>query len=193
MSSSQISVVAQVGDVRPSHRPRVAIRDLGRNEGGVLDDLMTRLSPRSRYLRFHVAVGTLNAATRHALLDVDGRDHLALVAEIDGRAVGVARFIRMPEDPTTADMAIAVADDHQRSGIGRQLLQALRDRASKVQIERLEADLLSWNVAALRLARAVFPYLLTRRDDGGTHLVCPIGEGLGFDITMDDVLADLLS
>jgi GNAT superfamily N-acetyltransferase len=192
MSTSQISAVPQVGDVLPAY-PQVAIRDLGRNEGAVLDDLMIRLSPRSRYLRFHVAVGKLNAATRRALLDVDDRDHVALVAEVQGRAVGIARFIRMQGIPSAADISIAVADEHHRSGIGRQLLQALRDRALAAGIQRLEADLLPWNVAALRLARAVFPYLLTRREDGGIHLVCSIGDDPGLEVTMDDVLADLLS
>lgn len=172
---------------------RIAIRDLRRNDGAVLDELMARLSPRSRYLRFHAAVGQLNAMTRGALLDVDGRDHLALVCEVDGRAVGVARLIRMRGDPRAADMAIAVVDDHQRLGIGGQLLQALRDRARDLHIEQLEADLLSWNVAALRLARRVFPYLITRRDCGVIHLICLIGDDPTFEITMDDLLADLLS
>ncbi len=159
----------------------------------MLDDLISRLSPRSRYLRFHAAVGSLNAATRRALLDFDDRDHVALVAEIGSLAVGIASFRRIPGSDGAAEVAIAVADDHQSRGVGRQLLKRLVDCAVEVQINRLEAHLLSWNVAGLGLARALFSGVITRRDADCIHLLCPIGPGLTIDITMEDLMAELLS
>lgn len=73
------------------------IRPLRRHEATLLDDFVDRLSPHSRYLRFHSPIPKLPPVVRKALLDVDGRDRIALVAESDdGAAIGIAHLIRTP-------------------------------------------------------------------------------------------------
>ena len=49
-----------------------------------------------------------------ALTDVDGHDHVAWLATVDGRPAGIARFVRVA--PCTADIAFEVADEHQGLG-----------------------------------------------------------------------------
>lgn len=174
----------------------IALRDMRPDEGDLLDALMSGLSPRSRYLRFHSPVPSLSAGMRRALLDIDGRDRVALVAEADdGTPVGIARTIRDRGRPDEAELAVAVIDAWHRRGIGRQLVTAVAERARTAGVRRLTARVLPENAAAVGLFRAVFPVCLTRRDDDALVLVAVLGRG-GVDdwtITTDDILADLAS
>lgn len=178
----------------PARRPpadAITIRSLRRDEGDLLDRLVTRMSPRSRYLRFHTPVRTLDDRMRRALLDVDARDHIALVAEAaDGTPVGIARMIRDRHARSEAEVAFAVVDAWHRRGVGRRLLEALVHRAPALGITRLHADVLAGNVAALGLFRAGLGLVLTRLDGDTVHLVGLVGDR-GWEITMDDILADL--
>ena len=74
----------------------VHVRPLRRDEAGVLDRVFAGLSPQSRHLRFHSPIPRLTAPVRRALLAVDGRDHVALVAVARGKPVGITRLIRDP-------------------------------------------------------------------------------------------------
>jgi hypothetical protein len=75
----------------------VHVRPLGRDEGALLDTVFTGLSPRSRYLRFHSPVHRLTESVRRSLLEVDGRDHVALVAVSQrGEALGIADSFATP-------------------------------------------------------------------------------------------------
>jgi hypothetical protein len=71
-----------------------------------------RLSAESRYRRFLSPHDHLTAAELRYLTDVDHHDHEALVA-VDpdtGEGVGVARYVRDPQRPDSAEIAVAVAD-----------------------------------------------------------------------------------
>jgi RimJ/RimL family protein N-acetyltransferase len=173
----------------------VTLRDLRADEAGLLDTVMSGLSPHSRYLRFHTPIRALTAGMRQALLDVDGRDHIALVAETDdGTAVGVARTIRDRRHPDQAEIAVAVVDAWHGRGVGRRLVTAVAERARATGVRRITARVLPENTAAIGLFRSVFPVSLTRSDDDALALVAVLGRGGGVDdyaITMEDILADL--
>ena len=113
------------------------IRTLGRDEADLLDDVVARLSPHSRYRRFHSPVRVLGSEVRRALSDVDGRDRIGLVAEVDdGSAVGIAHMIRNEATGgTEAEVALAAADAWQRRGVGRALVTELAARARTVGVE----------------------------------------------------------
>jgi ribosomal protein S18 acetylase RimI-like enzyme len=87
-----------------------------------------RLSPESRYRRFFSAPDTLSEATLDYLTTPDGRDHVAIGAELaaagaDGSyGIGIARFVRLPDEPSAA---VAVIDEMQHRGVGRLLLREL--------------------------------------------------------------------
>jgi GNAT superfamily N-acetyltransferase len=179
----------------PTDADRVTPRDLRPDEGDLLDALMSGLSPRSRYLRFHTPIPALSAGMRQILLDVDGRDRIALVAEADdGMPIGIARTVRDRQRPDEAEIAVAVIDAWHRQGIGRRLVAAVAERARAAGVRRLTARVLPENTDALALFRAVFPVLFTRRDDDALVLVAVL-DGAGriddWTITMDDILADL--
>lgn len=172
---------------------RVTVRDLRRDEGDVLDALMAGLSARSRYLRFHAPIPALSAGMRRVLLDVDGRDRIALVAEAaDGTPVGIARTSRDRGCPGEAEIAVSTVDAWHRRGVGRLLVAAVAERARAVGVRRLTARVLRENGAAIALFRSAFPVCLTRRDVDGMVLVALLGDAIeDWTITTEDVFADL--
>ena len=133
----------------------VEIRPIRADDGERLQASHARLSPESRYRRYLAAKPQLSAADAHYLVDVDGCDHFALVATLDDEIIAVTRFIRLPDDPETAEFAIVVADAHQRQGLAEALLERLADAAGARGVRRFRAMLLSDNVAVHRLMEKI--------------------------------------
>src|ERR1700712_1428442 len=171
----------------------IDVRDLRPHDSALLDDLFARMSLQSRYLRFHAAVISLSETARASLLDVHERDHIALVAQVGGETIAIAQFIRDCRAPDVAEVAIAVADDWHRRGVGRHLFDRLTKRAAASGITRFIATVLPSNRAALGLFRSVFPDRITRPGDQVVDLEAHIDSAPCREITMHDVLVDLLS
>jgi RimJ/RimL family protein N-acetyltransferase len=137
-----------------------------------LADGFQRLSPQSRYRRFFGQKNTLTAEELQHLTEFDGNDHFALGAfEVvpggdEGDAIGVARFFRLPEDVETAELAIAVTDDRQGRGIGRQLLQRLLAVARERGIKCIRCHVLTENERMRRLAESVLGKAASLRREG---------------------------
>jgi GNAT superfamily N-acetyltransferase len=127
---------------RPLARHR--IRPFGCADAALIERVFDGLGPRSRYLRFHGPKPRLTASDRAYLAGADGRDHLGLVAlSPDGEPLGLARCVRLNEDPAAAELAAEVVDSWQRRGIGSSLVVRLARRAAGVGIERLVANVLA--------------------------------------------------
>jgi GNAT superfamily N-acetyltransferase len=56
------------------------------------------------------------------LTDLRPRRHEAYAAWRDGRPIGIARWIRTPELPAAAELAVEVVDAEQAQGVGRALV-----------------------------------------------------------------------
>lgn len=147
-------MVVRVRGVRPSDEAglRAAFREL---------------SAETRYQRLLAHVQDLSDDLWRYLCDVDGRNHVALVAfrADDRRPVGVVRFVRHALDPTVAEMAVTVTDSCQRQRLGTQLLALLVDAARDLRIRAFVAYALPSNVAVRRLM-ARFGTLDSRRFGG---------------------------
>ena len=120
---------------------RILIRRLTPDDAPLLAEAFTRLSQESRRLRFLTAKENLSEAELRYLTEVDGHRHEALGA-IDpgsGQGIAVGRFVRDERDPSRAEVAITVADDWQRRGLGKLLLSQLADRARHEGIRRFTA------------------------------------------------------
>ncbi len=143
----------------PPTPPPLRVRPMRPDDGGHLDEVFAGMSAHSRYQRFHAPVRVLSPAMRTALLGLDGRTHVAFVAEAcdgDGwRAVGVSRFVRTA--PGEAELAVEVVDAWQGRGVGRQLLAALAARAEELGYHTLDAEVLLDNQAVLALLQRTFP------------------------------------
>jgi RimJ/RimL family protein N-acetyltransferase len=113
------------------------------------------LSDTSAYQRFFTIMPRLSPQQLRFFTQVDHRDHEALgaVAPETGQGVGIARFIRSDTDPASAELAIIVADDWQRRGVGFQLLRTLLRRAREENVTTISAEVLTDNSALLGLLR----------------------------------------
>lgn len=116
-----------------------------------------RLSPRSRYFRFHGHKRTLSDADLRFLTETDGDLNFALVALEpeaaggEGELVGVARYTRLSEDSEVAEVAVTVADAYQRRGLGRLLLERLVKEARRRGVARVRVTLLAENAGMRKL------------------------------------------
>ncbi|MGC4110115.1 MAG: GNAT family N-acetyltransferase [Nocardioides sp.] len=131
----------------------VELRLLDPGDGETVLQVFEGLGDRSRALRFLTAKPRLTAADLRQLTAVDQRDHVAVVAHstLDGRAVGIARFVRDADDPGSADVAVAVVDAWQGIGLGTMLTQDLVERALALGVHRFTMAMSSQNEAAVRL------------------------------------------
>jgi RimJ/RimL family protein N-acetyltransferase len=149
--------VADVDDLRLPDGTPVSIRPLVAADRAWLAAAVERLSPASRYRRFMSPLRTLDETMLVRLVDqVDGRGHVALVGTLNpgspAEARGaVARFVRWPDDPTTAEMAVTVTDVVQGRGLGRVMARELADRALAAGVVEFTAMVGADNTPSLRM------------------------------------------
>jgi acetyltransferase len=136
------------------------LRDVVGTDRQALQDLYAALSQVSRHGRFQAAPPLrLTERMLDRLVDeVDQRDHVAVLllapAGPEETPVGVGRMIRYADDPATADIALAVADDWQGRGVGSALAHALVARRP-VGVLRLVTVVSADNPASLATLAAL--------------------------------------
>jgi RimJ/RimL family protein N-acetyltransferase len=107
----------------------------------------------SRYRRFMAGKDHLSTDELAHFTEIDHVDHEAIGA-LDprtGAGLGVARYLRNPHRPDTAEAAVAVVDEWQGRGLGGVLLRRLCRRAKANGIDTFTASLLTDNRSMLRL------------------------------------------
>ncbi len=148
---------------------QVLIRPIRPDDASRLTNAYDHLSPRSRYQRFLAPKPHLSATDIRYLVEIDGRNHVALIAtstEDPDVILGVGRFVQLPEDPGAAEFAIVVGDPYQGEGLGSLLLDRLADRALELGLERFRATTLTENEPAQRLMRRLAHRQTHRRTVG---------------------------
>lgn len=170
--------------------PRTHIRRLRRDEVATVTAVLDGLSPASRVRRFHAPVTHLTPSLARVLTDVDDDRHVALVAEVRERGrrvpVGIARYVREPDG--SAEVAIAVVDRWQGTGIGTQLMRRLVRHATANGVQELKAELLADNEPVRRLLKKVLPATRFASDGRVVRMTSLLDPS---PITVEDVLADL--
>jgi ribosomal protein S18 acetylase RimI-like enzyme len=143
-----------------------------------------RMSPESRYARFLAPKQTLSEDELRYLCEIDQENHFALGAvreDGDGHGapvgLGVARFIRLTEAPTTAEAAIAVSDEAHGRGLGKLLFLRLCAAAAERGIQRFRCEVLGSNTGMRQLIAAVSP----------DHEVEVSGGVVSFDMALPEV------
>jgi len=135
--------IARLSDGR-----RVHLRWIRPADATLLRAGFSRLSETSRRNRFFVALKELPENVVRYFTDVDGVDHAALVALSvpekgdTEQGLGVARFVRSKDQPLTAEVAVTVADEFQRLGLGTLLLGTLGAAAHERNVETFTANVL---------------------------------------------------
>ncbi len=110
---------------------------------------LANLSTESRYLRFLRPVNHLSTEELTYLTEIDYQTHFAWGAELvrgrHHRGVGLARYVCRPDDPTTAEAAVAVLDEYQGKGLGAILLALLAESAQENGVQRFRSYVLAAN------------------------------------------------
>jgi len=138
---------------------KVTIRCIRPADRDALHATFHGLKPETRYRRFMGHFADLTPAMLTYLTEVDGRDHVAIVAmPADRRSwnarteiVAVARLIRLREDATSAEVAVTVTDALQRLGLGTKLLEILVEAAAERGIDKLVGHMLDGNTPMRRI------------------------------------------
>lgn len=153
---------------------RLRLRFITAADKALLADGLAALSPQSRWQRFLAPKPRLSDAELRYFTELDGRDHVAIVAVPEShpaQLAGVARFVRDPKRPDEAEVAITVCDGLQGMGLGRALGTALADVAKSLGVRRFTASLLGTNIAAHRLFHAISRRVQTEYSAGIADLV----------------------
>ena len=146
----------------------VLIRLLNQDDKEELKIGFEKLSAKSKYRRFFVPISSLSNSQLKHLTEIDNKNHLALCAYIvsqDGMfGIGVARYIRVEEEPETAEFALTIIDEYQSQGLGTELLNLLIHCARKNGIRKLIGYLLAENSSMLKILKHLGAQI--RREDG---------------------------
>jgi acetyltransferase len=143
------------------------VRPIHPNDAQMLQGLVQKLSPESRYFRFvsHMSELPVSMLSRFTLIDYDRE--MALVAVLkertagaDGemveteRIVGVSRYITNP-DQSTCEFSLVVADDFKGRGLGSRLMDNIMDVARERGLEQIEGLVLTHNNGMLKLMKSL--------------------------------------
>ena len=144
-------------EVRLRDGSRVLIRPVRPEDKMRIQCGMKLLSSESRYLRFFNDAATLSPELLQHLTEVDQQNHVAWIAinpALPGEpGMGIARFIRLPDEPHTAELALTVVDKFQGLGLGAALLNILLVRAEQLGFHTLRAVALPDNFRVIRWMR----------------------------------------
>ncbi len=165
---------------------RVVFRPVRPEDGDELRRAFERLSAGSRYRRFLGGVNELSDEMVRYLTHVDGENHVAICAirpSLDLKEepiVGVARFVRLADEPDVAEAAVTVIDDEHRKGLGRLLMIALAKQARHRKLTRFRGQVLADNTPMRHLL-----------EEAGAIYKAQEGAALVFDVPLGPELSPI--
>lgn len=147
-------------------------------DAGGLKDLFGRVTPRSRYLRFHhYSPGLTDDQAERYSADNDPDFFGVVVSQGDGDAeciIGVGHYFRL--DGSRAEVAFLVDDPFQGHGVATLILEELANFARSRGFDTFEAEVLGENRKMMDVFQgAGFP-LTTSLRYGEMHVTFPITE-----------------
>jgi len=145
------------------------LRALRPEDEPVLRDLAANMSHKDLRLRFFTPVRGLTPAVAARLSQLDYDRELALLAECNGVALGVAHFFADP-DNLRAEYAIAVRSDWKGRGVGYLLMTRLINIARQRGIRELVGEVLRENESMLRMCREL-GFTITREPRDPTMIL----------------------
>lgn len=166
-----ISVLRAGAPEVPVVTGEMMIRDVRPPDRAALLYIYRHLGEQSRYQRFLGVRPMPSARDLRYMTDVDHwhREAVTAWSPVPRTPIGVAGYVRCDEFDV-AEIAVAVIDEWQRRGVGRQLVLALRERAIRAGIRRFTATTFRDNRGAVALSRLFGPTVATRRYGGVIEL-----------------------
>lgn len=159
----------------------VVLRHIRPSDAAELRRGFLSLSPESRYRRFFHQMGDLSPEMLRYLTEVDGRDHVAIVAVGYGPDMkteigyGLGRFVRVKGEPDVAEAAITVIDPMQNKGLGRLLALTLAEAARERGIHHFRGEVLASNLPMRQMLEEL-----------GAVVRSESSESIAIDVSLDD-------
>jgi RimJ/RimL family protein N-acetyltransferase len=168
---------------------RVLLREARPEDAPLVRLGFSQLSDRSRQFRFLRAMPRLSDDDLSFLAGADGNEAIGaldLTGEVP-EPVGMARYVRLPARPETAEVAITVIDSHQGRGLGTLLFGCLAWQAERSGLSGFAALVHQGNRQMRRLLEALgahveedhggeFQYLLPLHLDPSGYPATPAGD-----------------
>ena len=130
----------------------IVIRLIRPDDKEALKSAFNELSPHSNFCRFLTPVASLSKAQLKYLTETDNKNHLALcVHNLDFTGIAVARYIKIKDEPNTAEIAITILDDYQNKGLGTKLLRFLIEAATENGIKKFIGFVLEENRVMIKI------------------------------------------
>src|SRR3954471_23386253 len=169
-----MSEVDRNADVLLADGSAIHLRQIRPDDAGAIVEFHSRMSDRTRYLRYFSPYPRIPERDLERFINVDHRDREAFVIVSGPRIMAVGRYERLGADSPEAEVAFVVEDAHQGRGIGSVLLEHLAEAAREHGISRFVAEVLPENGGMLRVF-SDFGYQVQRKyADGVVHLSFPI-------------------
>ncbi len=158
---------------RLSNGSQVEIRSLRPEDEADMLAAVGRTSTESLQRRFFVVKRGFSEKERAFFMDIDFKNHVALVAlaQEAGRPVIVGGGRYVVFEPGRAEMAFVVVDAWQGRGIGSILLHHLIEIARNAGLRELTAEVLPGNAAMLKVFAKFGFRPGPRRDPQTVHLL----------------------
>lgn len=131
----------------------VCLREPTAQDTPVLETLLARLSPESRYNRFHGAVSVDHATLVDVLRPRAGRHVVLAFAVPTPDTLEICGGAQLWEESGGAQFSLVVVDAWQRRGVGTALLEWLLARASARHVVQLHGQVLAQNHAMVTFCR----------------------------------------
>ena len=151
---------------------RVEIRSQRPLDRRDLEAALARMSDESLYRRFFGARRQFSEKEAEYFLDIDFVNHVALVAVADENGkqaiVGAGRYVVV--QPGRAELAFGVVDQYQGQGLGAALMRELVGIARHAGISELIAEVLSSNLAMLKVFEKSGLQMITSPEGSVVHV-----------------------
>jgi len=151
---------------------RIEIRALKPEHRADLVAAVDRSSERSLYQRFFYPKRSFTEKEVAYFMEPDFVDHVALIALVEENRrpviVGGGRYIIVR--PGAGELAFVVVDQYQGQGIGAALMRNLASIARAAGVKELIADVLSDNIAMLKVLESTGLRVSTSREAGIVHV-----------------------
>lgn len=133
----------------------ISVRPIRPEDAEIEQTFVKNMSAESKYFRFMQSLDSLTPLMLARFTQIDYDREMALIAVVKdetahAKILGVVRYVANP-DRQSCEFALAIADEWQRKGIGRQLMQRLMMVARDRGIEVMEGEVLANNTKMLQL------------------------------------------
>ena len=130
----------------------VLMRPIRPYDEPLVKELYDGFSEETQHYRFFHAIKDITHEQLVRYCHIDYDREISLVAELDGKLIGMSRLMLDPGD-STAEFSVVVTDEYQKKGVGEHMVRHILDVAKSKKLEKVYATVLKTNNPMKKLAK----------------------------------------